>query len=122
MESVIPRLVESLHKRKEDPIIGTSELLSSFVAAFKHIPPPRQLDLFRSLANKLGPSDYLYALLIQLLDKYPGDQIVVQFAIDLTGTYDAIIQLRVSLGSRCIHLLCDSNSCADSRKISQRES
>lgn len=105
MESVIPRLVESLHKRKENPIIGTSELLYSFVAAFEHIPQQRRLDLFRSLANKLGPGNFLFALLIQLLVKYPGDQIVVQFAVDLTGTYDAITQLRVSLCNRCSDLL-----------------
>ena len=67
MELVIPQLVKSLHKRKEDLILGTSELLLSFVAAFEHIPSHRQLDLFKSLVNKLGPTDFLFALLIQLI-------------------------------------------------------
>lgn len=97
MDSVIPQLVESLHKRRDDLILGTSELLFSFVAAFEHIPSQRQLDLFKSLANKLGPIDFLFALLILLLDKYPDDQVVVQFAANLTGSYDALTQLRVSL-------------------------
>lgn len=119
MESVIPRLVESLHKRKENPIISTSELIFSFVAAFEHIPPQRQLDLFKSLANKLGPYEFLFAILIQLLDKYPDDQMVVQFAADLTGTYDATTQLQVSFFDAYRFVNYSSDSCADSRKISR---
>lgn len=97
MELVIPQLVKSLHKRKRDLILGTSELLFSFVAAFEHIPSHRQLELFKSLANKLGPIDFLFALLILLLDKYPDDQVVVQFAANLAGSYDVLTQLRVCL-------------------------
>lgn len=97
MESVIPQLVKSLHKRKEDLILSTSELLCSFVAAFEHIQSHRQLDLFKSLVNKLGPIDFLFALLILLLEKYPDDRVVLQFAANLAGSYDAVTQLRVSL-------------------------
>lgn len=121
MESVIPQLVQSLHQRKEDLITGTSELLFSFVAAFEHIPPQRQLDLFKSLANKLGPDDFLFALLILLLDKYPDDQVIVQFAANLAGSYDASIQLRVSSLECGIPSLCSSNVCADGREVSSGE-
>lgn len=96
MELVIPQLVKSLHQRKEDMILGTSELLFSFVAAFEHIPSQRQLDLFKSLTNKLGPIDFLFALLILLLDKYPDDPVVMQFTANLAGSYDVLTQLRVS--------------------------
>lgn len=121
MELVIPQLVKSLHKRKEDLILGTSELLFSFVAAFEHIPSQRQLDLFKSLVNKLGPTDFLFALLILLLDKYPDDQVVIGFAANLAGSYDALTQLRVSLilcGSLSLY---GSNICADSREIPSSE-
>lgn len=111
MELVIPQLVKSLHKRKEDLILGTSELLLSFVAAFEHIPSHRQLDLFKSLVNKLGPTDFLFALLILLLDKYPDDQVVIGFAANLAGSYDALTQLRVSL------ILCGSLSLYSSKII-----
>lgn len=117
MESVIPQLVKSLHQRKEDLILGTSELLFSFVAAFEHIPSQRQLDLFKSLTNKLGPVDFLFALLILLLDKYPDDQAVVQFAANLAGSYDALTQIQVSLFyCGCISHY-GSNTFADGRKV-----
>ena len=94
MESVIPRLLESLHNRKEGPFAGVAELLLSFAAAFKHIPSQRRLDLFHSLADKVGPADYLFALLTILIDKYPNDSNVVQFAADLAGRYNIIIRLQ----------------------------
>ena len=94
MESVIPRLLQSLHKRKEGPFVGVSELLLSFAAAFEHIPSQRRLDLFQSLADKIGPADYLFALLAILIEKYPNDRRVVQFAADLAGRYNIRIRLQ----------------------------
>ena len=95
MESVIPRLVQSLHQRREGPFAGVSELLLSFAGAFGHIPTQRRLDLFTSLADKVGPSDYLFALLAIMLDKYPNNPKVVHFATDLTGRYGVKIRLQV---------------------------
>ena len=97
MESVIPRLVQSLHKRKDGPLVGVSELLLSFAAAYEHIPSRRRLDLFVSLVNKVGPGDYLFALITILLDKYPGDRSVMQFATELTGRYSVNTRLQVEL-------------------------
>ena len=94
MESVIPRLLQSLYKRKEGPYVGVCELLLSFAAAFEHIPSQRRLDLFHSLTDKVGPADYLFALLTILIDKYPNDRRVVQFAADLAGRYNASIRLQ----------------------------
>ena len=94
MESVVPRLLQSLHKRKEGPFAGVAELLLSFAAAFEHIPSQRRLDLFHSLADKVGPADYLFALLTILIDKYPNDYSVIQFAADLAGRYNIIIRLQ----------------------------
>ena len=97
MESVIPRLVQSLHQRKDGALVGVSELLLSFVAAYEHVPTQRRLDLFISLANKVGPEDYLFALIAILLDKYPNDRSVMQFATDLTSRYSVPTRLQVTV-------------------------
>ncbi len=96
MESVIPRLVQSLRKRKADPLIGVSELLLSFVAAYEHIPAQRRLGLFSSLAEKLGADDFLFALLVLLKDKYPGSKKATQFAVELAGQHGAKTQFLVN--------------------------
>lgn len=97
MESVIPRLVQSLHKRKEGAFIGVSELLLSFAAAFEHIPSQRRLDLFTSLADKVGSEEYLFALFAILMDKYPSNRRVVQFAVELARRYKVKTRLRVNI-------------------------
>lgn len=93
IDSVIPPLVDSLRKQNEDPIVGASELLLSFAAAFEHIPSHRRFGLFHSLINKLGPAEFLFALLVMLANKYPGNKSVVQFAADLTSRYGPQTQL-----------------------------
>ena len=97
MDSVIPRLVQSLYKRKDGPLVGISELLLSFVAAYEHIPTQRRLELFVSLANKVGPSDYLFALIAILLDKHPSNRNVMQFATDLASRYSTEIRVQVNI-------------------------
>lgn len=95
MESVIPRLVVSLRKQKKDPMIGVSNLILGFVAAFEHIPSQRRLDLFKSLADKIGAPDCLFALLIILIDKHSSDRKILDFAAELAGLYDIETQFRV---------------------------
>lgn len=121
MESVIPRLVKSLHLRNEDPIKGTMELLFSFVAAFEHIPSPRRLGLFKSLVDKLGTTELLFAFLVLLLDKYPDDTIVISFGADLIGAYDALTQLQVSCGESAV-LLHRTDRYADGRNVCEHGS
>ena len=96
MATVIPRLVESLHERKIDPVVSISELLLSFVAAYKDIPLQRRQDIFVSLTDRVGADDYLFALLVLLVDKYPDDRNVVDFATRLTAQQDCATQLIVS--------------------------
>lgn len=95
MESIVPRLVQSLHKRKEGPFVGVSELLLSFAAAFEHIPSQRRLGLFTSLIDKVGSRDYLFALFVILIDKYPNNRKVVQFMVELGRRYDVDTRLQV---------------------------
>ena len=97
MATIIPHLVESLYKRKVDPITGVSELLLSFVAAYKDVPFQRRQNLFTSLSNLVGADDFLYALLVMLLDKYPDQESIVDFATKLAAQHDCRTQLLVSL-------------------------
>lgn len=97
MESVIPRLVQSLHKRKGHPVISVSELLLSFVAAYKDIPPQRRQELFLSLTDKIGADEFLFALILLLVDKYPGRKSVVDFAAGLVERQTTTTQLVVGL-------------------------
>lgn len=96
MATVIPRLVESLHKRKVDPVISISELLLSFVAAYKDMPLQRRQDIFISLSSRIGAEEFLFALLVLLVNKYPDDGSVVDFATRLTAQQDCNTQLSVS--------------------------
>ncbi|KAL8793139.1 MAG: hypothetical protein Q9195_004251 [Heterodermia aff. obscurata] len=93
MMLVIPRLVESLHKRRVDPLISISELLLSFVAAYQDIPLRRRQGIFASLSSCVGADDFLFALLVLLVDKYPGDQGVIDFAARLTAQQGCRTQL-----------------------------
>ncbi|CAO1599487.1 hypothetical protein XANCAGTX0491_003210 [Xanthoria calcicola] len=92
MDSVIPRLMESLRKRSKDSLAGVSELLLSFAAAFEHVPARKRLGLFQSLMDMIGADEYLFALLILLEDKFPRNNRVLQFSVDLLDCYEAQTQ------------------------------
>lgn len=97
MDSVIPRLMESLRKRSKDSLAGVSELLLSFAAAFEHVPARKRLGLFQSLMDMIGADEYLFALLILLEDKFPRNNRVLQFSVDLLDCYEAQTQFEVCL-------------------------
>ncbi|KAL8812840.1 MAG: hypothetical protein Q9200_000730 [Gallowayella weberi] len=96
MDSVVPRVMESLRKRHKDPLAGVSELLLSFAAAFEHVPPQRRLGLFQSLMDMIGADEFLFALLILLQNKYPRNKRALQFSVDLLDCYDAQTQIQTS--------------------------
>ncbi|KAL8694950.1 MAG: hypothetical protein Q9218_000521 [Villophora microphyllina] len=94
MNSVIPRVMDSLRKRHTDPMAGVSELLLSFVATYEHIPSHRRLALFRSLMDLVGVDDYLFALIILLQNKLPSNKRVSKFLVDLLDCYQVETHLR----------------------------
>ncbi|MCJ1284859.1 snoRNA-binding rRNA-processing protein utp10 [Xylographa opegraphella] len=94
IESIIPPLVEALRKQKGGPLAGASGLLLSFVAAFEHIPNHRRNGLFSSLIDKLGPEEFLFALLVLLLDRYGDSREINQFIQAFTSQYSPLIQLK----------------------------
>ena len=95
IDEVVPPLVEAMKKHKKDAISGPSELLLSFVAAFEHIPWHRRHPLFETLIDKLGPQDFLFALLGLLADRYAARKDVQDFALELTACFSAKVQLVV---------------------------
>lgn len=96
MDSVIPRIMDSLRKRGKDPMSGVSELLLSFVAAFEHVPLDRRLTLFRSLVEMIGVDEFLFALLLLLHNKFLHSREALQFSIDLLNCYGVESQLQVN--------------------------
>ncbi|KAL8707208.1 MAG: hypothetical protein Q9225_007801, partial [Loekoesia sp. 1 TL-2023] len=94
MDSVIPRIMDSLRKRHKNTMAGVSELLLSFAAAFEHIPRDRRLTLFRSLVEMIGVDEFLFALLILLHNKLPYNKGVLQFSVDLLDCYEAETQFQ----------------------------
>ncbi|KAL6720436.1 snoRNA-binding rRNA-processing protein utp10 [Lecanora helva] len=116
MESVIPQLVQSLHKQKNGPFAGVCELLLSFAAAFNHVPAPQRLQLFTSLVDRVGPKEYLFALSAILIDKYPADRKVLQFAADVASAYD--VNIRLSAVTSLLDLVLDAQGQHPSSTVS----
>ncbi|KAL8737733.1 MAG: hypothetical protein Q9181_001390 [Wetmoreana brouardii] len=94
MESVIPRVMDSLRKRHKEPLAGVSELLFSFAAAFEHVPSQRRLALYQSMMDLVGVDDYLFALVILLHRKLPNNKSVLQFSTDLLDCYQVETQFQ----------------------------
>lgn len=96
MDSVIPQLMQSLLRKKGHPVVNTSELLLSFVAAYKDIHTDRRQEIFLSLLEKIGADQFLFALLLLFVDKYPGRKKVVDFAAGLVSKQSIQTTLIVS--------------------------
>ncbi|PQE03008.1 BP28CT domain-containing protein [Rutstroemia sp. NJR-2017a BVV2] len=94
IREVIPPLISSLRQDKGNPVTGAAELLLSFVAAYEHIPVHRRKGLFVSLVQTLGAEDFLFALLIMLVDKYGVNDNIKSFAAELTNSFSVETQLQ----------------------------
>ncbi|KAL9115884.1 MAG: hypothetical protein Q9227_000252 [Pyrenula ochraceoflavens] len=92
IDQVIPRLIQSLRDQKKDVLAGGSDLLSSFTAAFEHIPFHRRARLFEALVRRLGPSEFLFAALALLAIRETGDG-RFEFLADLAADFPVSIQL-----------------------------
>ena len=95
IDSIIPPLMASFGKRTGGPLTGASELLSSFVAAFEHIPNYRRSELLAALMERLGPGNYLHVLLIILSDQYCDRNDILEFSREFAAGYKPVIQLRM---------------------------
>ncbi|KAG9232555.1 hypothetical protein BJ875DRAFT_74427 [Amylocarpus encephaloides] len=94
IREVIPPLISSLRKGKSNIVVGASELLLSFVAAYEHVPSHRRKGLYTSLIQTLGPDDFLFAFLAMLVNKYGATENVKQFAVELSSSFNVGVQLQ----------------------------
>ncbi|KAI9675716.1 MAG: snoRNA-binding rRNA-processing protein utp10 [Caeruleum heppii] len=93
IQKVVPPLLASLRIQKRDLVVGTAELILSFVAAFEHVPSHRRLRLYTSLISTLGEKDFLFAFLAALVNKYEGEEKVTKFCIELATHFEPQTQL-----------------------------
>jgi len=89
---IVPPLVDSLRRRGTDLVSGAAELLLSFTAAYEHVPLHRRLALFRNLVQKLGPQEFLFAVVAMLADRYSENVRMGPFVSELMDTFPPTTQ------------------------------
>ena len=94
IKEVIPPLIETFKKGKRNIVASASDLLSSFVIAYEHIPSHRKHDLFISLIENLGPDDFLFAILAMFADRYGTADSTCDFLTELIGSFPVETQLQ----------------------------
>ncbi|CAK7202611.1 snoRNA-binding rRNA-processing protein utp10 [Sporothrix eucalyptigena] len=94
IKEVIPPLIETFKKGKRNIVASASDLLSSFVIAYEHIPSHRKRDLFISLIENLGPDDFLFAILAMFADRYGTADSTCDFLTELIGSFPVETQLQ----------------------------
>ncbi|CAK7263803.1 snoRNA-binding rRNA-processing protein utp10 [Sporothrix epigloea] len=94
IKEVIPPLIDTFKKGKRNIVASASELLSSFVIAYEHIPSHRKLDLFISLVENLGPDDFLFAIVAMFADRYGTADSTCAFLTELVGSFSVETQLQ----------------------------
>jgi len=97
IQRVIPPLVKSLQEQGDGNVVaGGAELVSTFVASYKHVPVHRRLRLFQALTETLGPADFLFAVVAKLAGRYAvgdGEREVKEFVSMLAGGFTAEVQM-----------------------------
>ncbi|EON97804.1 putative u3 small nucleolar rna-associated protein 10 protein [Phaeoacremonium minimum UCRPA7] len=93
IKEVVPPLIDTFRKGRRNVVASASELLSSFVVAYEHIPSHRKHDLFISLTENLGPQDFLFALVAMFVDKYGTSDNILSFSSELMGSFSVETQL-----------------------------
>lgn len=93
IDLIIPPLIDSLRSERRDVVLGTSELLASFVAAYDHIPSHRRLSLLTKLIGKLGPKDFLYTIITMLATRETDDATIYKSLTKLMDAFNTEIQL-----------------------------
>ncbi len=94
IDRIIPPLVGKLKQQDEHNLIrSTTGLLSSFVAAFDHIPRHRRVKLYQRLLKRLGPRDFAFALSAMLTATKIGIESRYVFLVEVMGHFSPLEQL-----------------------------
>ncbi|KAI9725881.1 MAG: snoRNA-binding rRNA-processing protein utp10 [Chrysothrix sp. TS-e1954] len=121
IQKIVPLLADALRKQDIDLVAATADILSSFAAAFDHIPPTRRMRLYSLLANSLGAQDSLFAIVAALVNRDPTNDEIGHFSamllkrFSLDDTLESIIRYlgivldSVTVGSFALKLLAKEN-------------
>ncbi|PWW71926.1 ARM repeat-containing protein [Tuber magnatum] len=102
IKRIIPPLVKSLQSQEGNQVVGTAELVNTFVASYSHIPSHRRVRLFVALTKTLGAEEFLFAVIAKLGEKYlstdaehpTGEEAVVTSACKMImENFDIDVQL-----------------------------
>ena len=91
---VIPPLIDTFRKSRRSLVSSASELLSSFVVAYEHIPSHRKRDIFVSLIENLGPTEFLFAVLAMFVDRYGTTDNITAFLAEIVNKFPVEVQLQ----------------------------
>jgi U3 small nucleolar RNA-associated protein 10 len=97
VQRVIPTVVKSLQGQGTGLLASGAELVSTFVASYRHVPVHRRLKLFEALTEALGPTEFLFTVVAKLAGMYAvdeGDVEVGEFVSMLAGGFPAEAQLK----------------------------
>lgn len=99
LDRIIPSVVAAVRLRSSTDVIEqTADLLSSFTAAYDHIPPHRRLNLFQRLLSRLGVEEYSFAVIGMLATKFSSNNQVQEFCTAVMDCFDTIAQLSTFRG------------------------
>lgn len=96
VQRVVPPLVKSLREQGGSPLEAGVELVSTFVASYRHVPAHRRLRLFQALTETLGPANFLFPIVAKLAGRYAvgeGEAEVKDFVTMLAGEFTAEVQM-----------------------------
>lgn len=106
IDEIVPPLVESLKRQDAQNLFeSTKSLLSSFVAAFDHIPDSRKVPLFQRLLKQLGPEEFGFAVVAMLASNQSDEQALGKFLDSVFVAFEPGVYL--STYSRLIMLSKD---------------
>ena len=94
IDRIIPPLVGKVKQQDEHNLIhSTTGLLSSFVAAFDHIPQHRRVKLYQRLLKRMGAEDFAFALSALLTATKTGVESRQVFIVELMSGFSPLEQL-----------------------------
>ena len=89
LDKVIPVVVATVRAKPSGGMIEPlADLLSSFTAAYEHMPTSRSPSLFHRLVARLGPEQYLYAVIAMLSLRFGDRSTLDAFCLQLLLSFD----------------------------------
>ena len=105
IDKIIPPLVASLKRHDAKNLIhSTANLLSSFVAAYDHVPQHRRVSFYQRLLSRLGADDFSFAVIALLASRRQEDEMSVFFTSLMT---DFLVSTQLQTARKLLDLAID---------------